>query len=209
MIVTLASRPALGASGVCTVSGFISVNPSQGANANQNCGDSPGCWKNKNFDKWPGMIQGVTPYQAYDHNTLLSGGTAVPALAATPFSATSVSMGNTISGGGTVRVSWKRQGNQSATLWSPGQIANITAALLNQGFYGPSHYFHPSSNIFGSSDVRSMINSYLTSADANKPRSVLYYTSHPDGNTASNIAALMSSLDSILNAMNNQGELCP
>ncbi len=208
MVVTLASRPALGASGVCTASGFTSVNPSQGAGNNQVCGDSPGCWKNKNFDKWPGMVPGVTPYQAYDHNTLLTDGIAVPAISKAPFTTSNVNMGNTIAGGGTVTVSWTFSGAQSRMLWSGGQIANITAALLNQGFYGPSNYFHPSSNVFGSPDVRSMINSYLTSNSPSNP-GVIYYTSHPDANTASKIATLMTSLDNILNAMNNQGELCP
>ena len=208
MIVTLAGRPALGATGVCTVSGYTSVNPSQATGNSQTCGDSPGCWKNKNYQNWPGMRQDVTPYQAYTHDTLLSDGIAIPALAKSPFSNTNVTMGNTIGGGGTVTVTWTFSGTKTTTLWSGGQISNVTAALLNQGFYGPSNYFHPSSNVFGSPDVRSMINSYLTSTSASNP-GVIYYTSHPDGNTASKIATLMTSLDNILNAMNNQGELCP
>jgi hypothetical protein len=208
MIVTLASRPALGATGVCTVSGYTSINPSQATGNTQVCGDSPGCWKNKNYDSWPGMLQGFTPYQAYTHDTLLSDGTAIPALAKPPFTTANISMGNTIGGGGTVKATWTFSGTKSTTLWSAGQIANVTAALLNQGFYGPSNYFHPSSNVFGSPDVRSMINSYLTSNSSTNP-GVIYYTSHPDGGTANKIATLMSSLDTILAGMNSQGELCP
>jgi hypothetical protein len=138
-VATLASRPAL-ADTVCTVSGFHSLHPSKADETMLKCGDSPGCWKNKNLNLWTSPFKKRDgTFTIYTHSTIIG---QVSGLSSTSSgfgnsiwtNAQSVTLLQMMNGTG---LTLKFAGtNTSFTAISGGQAANIAAGLLNETFYG-------------------------------------------------------------------------
>jgi hypothetical protein len=138
-VATLASRTAL-ADTVCTVSGFHSLHPSQADETTLKCGDSPGCWKNTNFNLWAAPFKKRDgTFTIYTHTTIIgqvSGLTDGTTGFGNPIwtNAQTLQLQQMINGTG---LTLKFHGtNTSFTAISGGQAANIAAGLLNETFFG-------------------------------------------------------------------------
>ena len=208
-ILTLKSRPVLAKKKTCSPSAFMSKNPS--VPLERACGDSPGCWKQKNFDKWSEYTGGL-----YQHGTSLSGTfSAMPQtrtvvingqtrtiprctfrIGSTPVS--DLTLAQCINVVGDIFVEAIKDGNKTsvrAIEVSNGFQLQIVAGILNGAFYGDTY-------VLGGDDrVISVVNDAIVKA-----------STVPSGSSIGATEWVKSVLDPVvaqLDMWNNQGTICP
>lgn len=202
MLVTLANRPALAwnkggdANNNCTLSALGSVNPSHPTAGP--CGDSPGCWKNKNCDVWSPSSYFKNQPVLYNWNTPLS--SVCPNLRNGVFTVSGpdkllnyLTSGYQGCAATTITVDLSgcgRKKSNTLTLWSYGQSCNVVAAILNDYFYGT--LYHPSSCINYVNSVLGNIITYATNGTCD----------------SNDIINAVSTCDGYLTSWNQQGEIC-
>jgi hypothetical protein len=184
---TLGNRPVAAATTNCSISAIGSVNPS--ATVRNPCGDSPGCWKNKDFAVWADGAKFNNIPVTFTHSTLIT--SVFTVLASAPFTVgtnPADTLANMIINGNAI-FKVKMQNNTHVQFWTaPGQQLNLVAAILNNYFYG-AHY--------SATDIRTVINGVLSNIKADAA-----------ANNSSDITTQTNNLDNMLNTLNNQGETC-
>jgi hypothetical protein len=208
-ILTLKSRPVLASGRTCSPSAFMSKNPS--VPLERACGDSPGCWKSKNFDKWSEYTGGL-----YQHGTSLSATFSAMAqtrtvtingqtktiprcsfkIGSTPVS--DLTLVQCINVVGDVFVEAIKDGVKTsvrAIEVSNGFQLQIVAGILNGAFYGDTY-------VLGGDDrVISLVNDAIVKASTVPSTSSLGPTDW--------VKSVLDPVTAQLDMWNNQGTICP
>jgi hypothetical protein len=208
-ILTLKSRPVLAGGKTCSPSAFMSKNPS--VPLTQACGDSPGCWTQKNYLKWSEYTGG-----AYQHGASLKATFSEMArtrtvtinnqqqtIAQCTFkvggaTVSDLSLSQCILVQGDIFVEAIKNGVKTtvkAIEVSNGFQLQIVAGILNGAFYGDTY-------VLGGDDrIISYVNNAIAKA-ANVPS-----TSSLGANDW--VKSVLEPVTRQLDTWNNQGTICP
>ena len=208
-ILTLKSRPVLASGKTCSPSAFMSKNPSKPLE--QACGDSPGCWTQKNYLKWSEYTGGV-----YQHGTSLKATFSAMAQTRTVTingqqqtiprctfkisgaTVSDLSLSQCILVQGDVFVEAIKNGVKTsvkAIEVSNGFQLQIVAGILNGAFYGDTY-------VLGGDDrIISIVNDAIVKA------STIPSTSSLGANDW--VKSVLDPVNRQLDTWNNQGTICP